>query len=71
MTLWMAMDVKSEDGRVFEIIGVFDTPEQADAACIAWNHAFFSIVLNHNYGYEPVIPPDVRYPRFEETGVRG
>lgn len=64
--LWAAIDVKSADGRMFEIIGIFDTESQADAACIEMNHSYFSMALNRNYGYESVVAPDVRYPRFED-----
>lgn len=67
MKLWIAADVLSEDGRVWELIGVFDSEALADAACTKANHCIFSIELNERLPDESTIAPDVRWPRLEES----
>lgn len=66
MRLWIAADVKSEDGRIWELIGVFDSDEKANAACTQPNHCYWSELLNERQPDESTIAPDVRYPRHEE-----
>ena len=61
--LWIVCDVKSDDGRVFEFVGVFDTEQAADNACTAINFCYFSAVLNERLSDESIIAPGVRYPR--------
>jgi hypothetical protein len=65
MTLWIVCDVKSGDGRMFEIVGVFDTEAGADAACTAFNFCYFPVLLNEHLSDESHIAPGVRYPRAE------
>jgi len=66
VTVWLAVDVLSEDGRTFEVLGVFDTEAGADAACTKWNHAMFPLTLNERLSDESVVAPGVRYPLSEE-----
>lgn len=61
--LWIAADVLSGDGRVWELIGVFDSEALADMACTQPNHCIFSVILNERLPDESVIPRDARYPR--------
>lgn len=63
MKLWVAADVLSQDGRVWELIGVFDSEQRAEAACTKWNHCIFSAMLNERFPDETVIPADIRYPK--------
>ena len=63
--LWVVCDVKSEDGRTFEFVGVFDTEAGADAACTAFNFCYFPAMLNERLSDESFIAPGVRYPRAE------
>lgn len=63
MRIWIAADVKSPDGRVWEMIGAFDSSEKADAACTEGNHAYWSIELNAIAPKESTIALDVRWPR--------
>jgi hypothetical protein len=65
MVLWIVCDVKSEDGRTFELAGVFDTEAGANAACTAYNFCYFPITLNERLPDESSVAPGVRYPRAE------
>jgi hypothetical protein len=67
MTLWIAADVLSEDGRIWELIGVFESEALADAACTKPNHCIFPIELNERQPDESTIAPDVRWPRLGEA----
>lgn len=60
--LWVAADVKSEDGSVWELIGVFSTKRRAAAACTKWNHCCYSTRLNTRWPEKTTIGPDVFYP---------
>lgn len=64
-TLWIVCDVKSEDGRAFEFVGVFDTEAGADAACTAYNFCYFPAVLNERLSDESLVAPGACYPRAE------
>lgn len=66
MTLYIAADVKSEDGTVWEVIGVFESAALAAAACTALNHCYWSLTLNERQPDDSTVPPDVCYPRYEE-----
>ena len=63
MTLWIVCDVKTEDGRSFDVLGVFDTQAGADSACTARNHCYFPVVLNERLPDESFIAPGCVYPR--------
>jgi hypothetical protein len=64
MKVWVVADVKSPDGRVWELIGVFDSEVLADTACTMPNHAMFSTELNARLPEETTVAPDARYPRY-------
>lgn len=66
MRVWIAADNKSDDGSVWELIGVFDSEDKANAACTKPNHCYWSAVMNERESDETTIAPDIRYPRFEE-----
>jgi hypothetical protein len=62
MKLWIVADVKSEDGSVWELLGVFDSSEKAVAACTQWNHCVWSTELNQRMPDETHHAPDAHYP---------
>jgi hypothetical protein len=66
MKIWIVGDNKSEDGSAWELIGVFDSEDKADAACTKPNHCYWPDVLNERASDETTTPPGIRYPRFEE-----
>jgi len=61
--IWIVADVKSADGRVWELLGVFDSETLADDACTEWNHAYWPWEINRRAPDESTIASDVRYPR--------
>jgi hypothetical protein len=66
-TVWVACDVKSPDGKVFELIGVFDSEYKASAACTMSNHCYFPMTLNTIAPAETTVAPDVRWPILERA----
>jgi hypothetical protein len=66
MTVWIAADVKSDDGLVWELIGVFDSAEKAESACTEYNHAYFPIEMNLIAPKESTIVPDVKWPKLSQ-----
>lgn len=64
-TVWVAADVKSPDGRIWELLGIFETEVLACEACTARNHAVFPVELNQRAPDETMIAPNVRWPYYE------
>lgn len=62
MTLWIVADVKSEDGRIWEFVGVFDSEAGARAACARWHFCYWPAVLNERLPDESAVHPDTVYP---------
>ena len=60
--VWIVVQVKSADGRTFEIGGVYTSEERALAACTEPTDATFALDLDTDYGREttlvPVYPPE-------------
>jgi hypothetical protein len=50
----------------FEFIGIYDSEEKADAACLDETYVMVPEELNYTYSKERTISTTARYPRLEE-----
>lgn len=65
MNLWVVGQLLENDKHSWQVVGIFDSKEKADAACVTTDHFFGPLELNKNVG-EPVVDwPDSVYPRIE------
>ncbi len=53
--VWVVVQVKTPDGRTFEIGGIYTTEERALAACTEPTDSMFSIMLDTDLGRETTL----------------
>lgn len=68
--LFVAADVKSEDGRVWELIGVFDSYALAREACTERNHGFFPVELNQRAPDQTTEAPGMVWPNVPSSELQ-
>lgn len=56
------------DEQGWQVIGIFTTEEDADAACRTRAHWLAPVTLDLDLGDEPMDWPGVRYPRSSDRG---
>jgi hypothetical protein len=65
MKLWAVAPVKSgkPPNIVWELQGVFSTPEKAEAACKDYRFCVMQLELDEEYGTETFEDPEDYYPK--------
>ena len=62
MKLWLAGKTRSEDGRMWEFVGVYTSESLAVAACTDWRYFVAPINLNDTAPDDVSVFPGASYP---------
>ena len=71
MIFWIAAQAKSDGGKIWELLGVYDSEKKAVQACTEWWDCVAPVELNKTFPHESIVWKGLYYPLAREKGIGG